>query len=144
MHEPKTERSCGAVVFTRDRGSVQYLIIQSLSGAFGFPKGHMEPGEREEETALREIAEETGLSVTLLEGFRAEDRYTFSLDGKPISKHVTYFLAEFSRQIPTPQETELSGVFLTAPEDAMAALSFESGRRILEEARAFLQRRGIG
>jgi len=144
MYEPKTEQSCGAVVFTRDRGKLQYLIIRSLRGAFGFPKGHMEAGEREEETALREIAEETGLSVTLLEGFRAEDCYIFSLSGKQISKRVVYFLAEFSHQVPTPQESELSGVFLMDPEEAMDVLSFEGSRRILTEAREFLRHRGIG
>ena len=45
------ERSCGAVVFTRVNGEIRYVIIESIEGIFGFPKGHMEAGETEEETA---------------------------------------------------------------------------------------------
>ena len=45
------EVSCGAIVFTRQGGQRRYLIVQSLEGWCGFPKGHTEPGETEEETA---------------------------------------------------------------------------------------------
>ena len=73
----KTEKSCGAVVFTRENGSIKYVIIESKSGVFGFPKGHIEKGETEEQTALREILEETSLSVTPVDDFRLEESYTF-------------------------------------------------------------------
>ena len=43
------EYSCGAVVFTRAGGVVRYVIVRSLEGVCGFPKGHREPGETEEE-----------------------------------------------------------------------------------------------
>ena len=61
------EKSCGAVVFTREGGEVRYVIIQSLEGYYGFPKGHMEGSETEQETALREIREEVGLTPRLVE-----------------------------------------------------------------------------
>ena len=63
------ERSCGAVVFTRINGEVRYLIIKSLTGIYGFPKGHMENGESEEQTAHREVLEETGYLVEPIEEF---------------------------------------------------------------------------
>ena len=47
------EKSCGAVVFTRVGGELRYVLAQSLRGHYGFPKGHVEPGETETETALR-------------------------------------------------------------------------------------------
>ena len=50
------EYSCGAVVFTRIGGEPHYLLIRQndqSEGCHGFPKGHMEPGETEEQTALR-------------------------------------------------------------------------------------------
>ncbi len=62
----KTEKSCGAIVFTRKNGEIHYCVIRQTNGDYGFPKGHMEPEETEQETALREIFEEVGLKVQLL------------------------------------------------------------------------------
>lgn len=56
----KFEKSCGAIVFTRQNGEIEYVIIQSLEGWYGFPKGHMEQNETEIETALREVREKQG------------------------------------------------------------------------------------
>ena len=47
----KLERSCGAVVFTRTEEEPMYVLVRSHKGHYGFPKGHMETGETEEETA---------------------------------------------------------------------------------------------
>ena len=59
------ENSCGAVVFRDIRGEVRYLLIKNKRSAhWGFPKGHIEPGETKEETALREVLEETGLHTS--------------------------------------------------------------------------------
>ena len=58
------EKSCGAIVFTRENGIRKYVIIRGTGiyqGFNGFPKGHMEEGETESETALREVKEETGM-----------------------------------------------------------------------------------
>ena len=63
------EYSCGAVVFTRIGGEPHYVLVRAKDqpmGCHGFPKGHMEAGETEEQTALREIYEEVGLRVRLL------------------------------------------------------------------------------
>lgn len=132
------ERSCGAVVFTRQSGGIKYVIIRSKEGFYGFPKGHMEADETEEETALREIKEETGLSVSLINGFRTEDTHPFLKKAQEKIKHITYFLAEFSNQTPVAQEAELSGIFLMDYGTAMAAFQFESSKRILTEAHTFL------
>ncbi|MBE6753228.1 MAG: NUDIX domain-containing protein [Ruminococcaceae bacterium] len=133
-----TEKSCGAVVFTKENGCIRYLIIQSREGFYGFPKGHMESGETEVQTALREIAEETGLSVNIIDGFRTVDSHPFERDGETRMKHIVYFLAEYSNQIPAAQETELNGLHLMDYETAIAAFQFESSGRILTEAHTFL------
>lgn len=132
------ERSCGAVVFTRDDcGEIRYVIIRSKAGIYGFPKGHCEGNETEEETALREIREETGLIPRLLPGFRKVNQYP--LHGKPgVTKQVVYFAAEYRDQTPVPQESELSGVFLMSYEEAWNALQFADTRRLLTEANRFL------
>ena len=59
-------RSCGVLPWRDCQGTRQYLIVfEEFSQCWSLPKGHMEPGETEEQTALRELQEETGLSATL-------------------------------------------------------------------------------
>ena len=131
------EKSCGAVVFTRRNGGIKYVIIQSLEGYYGFPKGHMEAGEKEVETALREIYEETGLKVHILDGFRCEDEHP--IPSKPgVMKRIIYFAAEYEDQQLRHQLEELMSVKLMTFEEAMDAFQWESSRRILKEVADFL------
>lgn len=133
------EKSCGAVVFTRVNGQVKYLLVANLAGIYGFPKGHVEGDETEVETALREVREETGLRVRLLDGFRTTDEH--AIPEKPDTmKQIVYFLGEFEGQEAAYQKEELSGAYLVAYEEAMGMFQFESSRRILREANAFLMR----
>ena len=133
----KYEKSCGAVVFTREGGEIKYLVIKSLTGIYGFPKGHVEQGETEEETALREVLEETGISVALLSGFRVEEEYPLPQKEDTI-KQVVYFLGEYCDQEPRYQASELSDAVLVDYETAMSLFQFDSSRRILTEADKFL------
>ena len=67
------EKSCGAVVYRVEGRTVRFLVVKNKNGRhWGFPKGHMEYGESERQTALREVLEETGLQVE-------EAVYQFSL-----------------------------------------------------------------
>ena len=95
------EYSCGAVVFTRIGGRPHYVLVRAKDqpvGCHGFPKGHMEAGETEEQTALREIYEETGLRVTLLPGFRAVTEY--QLPSPPDTrKRVVFFLGTLHNDV---------------------------------------------
>ena len=131
------EKSCGAVVFTREGDEIKYLVIKSLTGIYGFPKGHIEQGETEEETALREVLEETGISVALLSGFRVEEEYPLPQKEDTI-KQVVYFLGEYCDQEPRYQASELSDAVLVDYETAMSLFQFDSSRRILTEANKFL------
>lgn len=125
------ERSCGAVVWRKRGGRRHYLIIQNRSGHSGFPKGHMEYGETEEQTALREIFEETSLKVSLDTTFRSEYRYL--VDGY-IHKSVLYFLASYSDGAFKPQAGEVFGIWLLPYEDALEKLDYEQDRRVLRLA----------
>ena len=132
------EKSCGGVVFTRENGEVRYVIIRHRAGHCGFPKGHMEQGETEAQTALREIREEVGLQCTLMEGFRQQDQYP--LPKKPgTMKQVVYFLAEYADQAICIQPEEISAVYLLPFEEALQMLPFLEAKRILTEADRFLR-----
>lgn len=131
------EKSCGAVVFTRRNNEVQYLLIRSLTGIYGFPKGHVEQGETEEQTAQREVYEEVGLSVKLLDGFRTEDEYPV-LQKENTVKQIVYFLGEYSNQEFAYQKEELTDALLVDYKTAMDLFQFESSKRILTEANNFL------
>lgn len=133
----KTEKSCGAVVFTRTDGEARYLLIRNMEGIYGFPKGHMEGDETEIETALREVKEETGIVVSLLPGFRTEDSHP--IPGKPDTlKYIVYFLGFYENQTPEFQKDELTSAALYAYDEAMRLFQYESSKRILAEAAAFL------
>ena len=132
------EKSCGAIVFTKDAECVKYVITESKEGFFGFPKGHIEKNETELETARREVLEETGLQVEFWDDFRIEDSYPFQRNGEIRTKHIVYFLAKFSNQIPIAQETELNSIHLMNYETALSSFQFESSKRILTEAHMHL------
>ena len=132
------EKSCGALVYTREDGEIRYVIQRSLEGVYGFPKGHMEPGETEEETALREIREEAGLTVRLIPGYRETVEYP--LPKKPgTMKRVVYFLAEYENQPLVPQPEEIMSAVLMEYEDAMVVLPYEYQKRMLARARDLLE-----
>lgn len=131
------EKSCGAVVFTRMNNEIQYLLIRNLTGIYGFPKGHVEQGETEEQTALREVFEEVGLAVKLVSGFRCEDEHPIPQKENTM-KQIVYFLGEYSNQEFTYQKEELTDALLTDYETAMTLFQFDSSKRILTEANNFL------
>ncbi len=136
-----TEKSCGAVVFTEQEEEIHFLLVQERAGHYSFPKGHVEAGESEMQTAAREIREETGLTVEFIDGFRTVDAFLQRENGN--WKEVVYFLARYAGQTPLHQASELTGCELLPFDEAITRFQFDSQKRILREAQAFLlSRRG--
>ena len=136
------EYSCGAVVFTRIGGEPHYVLVRAKDqpmGCHGFPKGHMEAGETEEQTALREIYEEVGLRERLLPGFRAVTEYALPYP-PDTRKRVVFFLAEYEGQQTTVQESELAAVTIAPWPQALELTEFADSKRILTEAHEFLSK----
>ncbi len=124
-------------MFSRDSGEIRYALVQQKGGVWGFPKGHMEAGETEKETALREIGEETGLSPALRPDFRAVIEYP--LPEKPgVIKRVVYFCGEFSGQRPVPRPGEIWDARMANYEEALALLTFDDTRELLKSVHGFL------
>jgi 8-oxo-dGTP pyrophosphatase MutT (NUDIX family) len=81
-----TVKSCGAVVYRISAEEIEFLAIKSKGDEhWVIPKGHVEKGESEEETAKREVFEEAGLNVILLDGLRTRVEYT-QPDGRLLDK----------------------------------------------------------
>lgn len=130
------ESSCGAVVYRRDRNQRKYLLIRNKRSAhWGFPKGHIEFGETQEETAIREVLEETGIHIKIIPGFSQRSEYT--IQGK-IEKSVVIFLASTDdiRYKMQAEEIEECGWFTY--DRAMETLNYENDKRILAESKQFL------
>ena len=96
-------KSCGVIPFRQNGAEKEFLLLLQTNHCWSFPKGHMEAGETEEQTALRELREETGLYAKLIPGKQALIEY----DIPPYTrKQVLLFLGETTGTV-TPQETEI-------------------------------------
>jgi len=115
------ERSCGAVVYKTVGDSVLYLIERMAKGHVSIPKGHVEGNETEEQTAIREIKEETNLDVILDTRFRAETEYS-PYEG--CVKTVTFFVAEAVSDELINQESEVSSLEWLPFEAARESLTY--------------------
>jgi 8-oxo-dGTP pyrophosphatase MutT (NUDIX family) len=132
------EKSCGAVVYREKEGVREYLLILNRKGGakghWGFPKGHVEKGETEEQTARREIFEETGIKAELDTGFRAVSTYS-PRDG--VMKDVVYFAAKASDPEITLQASEVADFMWADFETAQQTLTHREG--VLEKAEEYLR-----
>ena len=129
----RREKSCGAIVYREGHGQIELLLIKHrFGGHWSFPKGHMESGETEVQTALREVKEETGLSIQLEEGFRECVEYF----PKPyIKKQVVYFLGRSLGDEAHRQEEEISELRWVPLADAQRMVTFSNDKNLLKEAR---------
>ncbi len=128
------EKSCGAVVYRRTpRDGTKILLVKNHNGkCWTFPKGHVELHESETQTALREIKEETGLTVTLEPNFRRTGLYRPF--GK-IRKYVVFFLARASEAVVSMQPGEIDYYLWVSLDDAIRLCSHENDTKILAEVR---------
>jgi bis(5'-nucleosidyl)-tetraphosphatase len=131
------EKSCGAVVYTKNKERLLYLILKSVAhNHWSFPKGHVEGTETEQETAIREITEETGLEVLLNDFFRQEIYYS----PKPrVKKTVVYFIGEAKHQHVMLQVEEIAHYQWLSYEEALAQITFENEKAILMTAHSYLK-----
>ena len=103
------EKACGTIVI--NDGKV--LVIKQKQGFWGFPKGHMEQGESEIQTAIRETKEETNLDVII--------------ENKNINKEVVYYIAKVDGKINIkPQIEEVNSIAWIDIDKVEAILTFDN------------------
>ena len=125
------EKSCGGIIYRGTDDSLEILLIRHVKGHWTFPKGHVEEGETEEETAHREVLEETSLNVEIDSSFRYIIEYS---PKKGVTKTVVYFLATYISGQEQAQLSEVSEVGWYNVKDVEKMLTFKNDKNILRAA----------
>lgn len=132
-----TATSAGGIVVRRAAGVPQFVAgrrrREGDAYTWTLPKGTPHPGESTEATALREVAEETGLKVRIVEPFESIS-YTFVQRGSRVDKTVHYFLMEPTGGDLAAHDHEFDDVRWFDLADAGGILTFESERALVEQA----------
>ena len=133
----KSEKSCGAIVLSPDNTNRKVLLIKHENGGhWAFPKGHVEEGETEVETALREIKEETGLSTDLSTAYRKSVSYS---PAPGIIKEVVYFIAFAHTETIEKQDAEVTDFAWMPFNEALQAITYDNDKSILQSAIDFIE-----
>ena len=131
------EKSCGALVVRREEDKYYILMIRHKAGGNrSFPKGHVEAGETEYETALREVMEETSSRIAIVSDFRATVNYRPS---PGVMKEVVYFLAFTTSADIKAREGEIAQVEWVPLEQVENSLTHENDKVVFRSAMKLLQ-----
>ena len=126
--------SCGGVVIYRGKILTLYKSYKSRYDGWVLPKGTVEAGEEDKDTALREVAEETGVHASIIK-YVGKSQYTFSIPGDIVEKQVHWYLMMANSYYSKPQREEYfvdSGYYKF--HEAYHLLKFSNERQILELA----------
>lgn len=98
----------------------------------GLPKGHVEEGESNEDTARREVLEETGLHIAILPEFKSRSEYT--IQGR-IEKTVIIYIASTKDTRTVIQPEEIEDYIWLSYDNAYKTLNYENDKAILKKQR---------
>lgn len=139
----KFEFSAGGVVFKKDKGKVYVLVSQhSQHHGWVFPKGIIgdtKKGEGKEETALREVKEETGIAARILKELPAMT-YWYSFEGEKRKKTVYYYLMEYISGDIAEHDDEMEAVEWLPLDQITDRLTYPSDKKVWEEAQKLLSK----
>ena len=136
------EKSCGAIVFKRQKDGIKYLLLHYEAGHWDFPKGNEEKHEKEEQTAAREIKEETGIEdIEFADGFKETIKYFYKNGEETMYKEVVFFLAQSATESVVLSK-EHSGYAWMSYEHAEKKLTFNNSKDLVRKANQFLDKKG--
>ena len=129
------ETSAGGVVYRLHDGRALFLLIRDSYQNWGFPKGHLEEGERPADAARREVEEETGLAGLVLRGEIETIDWYFRFRGRLIHKVCHFYLMETDQSDTCPQRSEGITACRWEPyEEAIRLVSYANARDVLRRA----------
>ncbi len=138
-----SENSIGAILVKTSDSKVEFLLLKYINGHWDFPKGNVETGESEYDTARREIIEETGIrDIEFLDGFKEDIYYSYKREGKIINKKVIFFLAKtkFNNVILSSEHTDY---IWTTYAEAKKIITYKNSMMLLDNAYNFLNSHNI-
>lgn len=153
LTNPVTQRSAGGLIYRRQHNQIEVCFIKDSYGSWTFPKGHIESGETIEQTARREIAEETGIDPNQLKLIAdlGEINYRFISDfardktGQTIKgpvnihKFVRYYLFEAPADTGLKhQAEEIEGAEWVPLEKIDEVNGYEDNAEIINQTKAVL------
>lgn len=100
---------------------------------WSLPKGHIEVGETAEQTAIREVAEETGVQGSVLAALGSID-YWFVSEGRRVHKTVHHYLMRFSNGELSDEDVEVAEVAWVPIEELRSRLAYADERRLAQVA----------
>jgi 8-oxo-dGTP pyrophosphatase MutT (NUDIX family) len=144
----RREFSAGGVVIRRVRGEWRLAAIRPAGkeGIWALPKGLIGPGEKAAETAVREVAEETGVEARLVEKL-GDIRYVYTWRGERVFKVVSFFLLRYTRgrlgDLPAAHRHEVAETRWLPLEDARRLLAYGGEREMAAKALQILADRQL-
>lgn len=124
------QKSCGVVFYLKKDNLIKYLLLfQASSKTWSFPKGHVEKGENEKQTATREVFEETGIKIQNLNSKRFELNYTI---GNFIQRTIVLFLSEIDTEADIIKTDEIADFRYVTAEEAKKLLHSQYSSLIAE------------
>ena len=124
------ENSCGAIVFNENTEKI--LLVKMHNGNWGFPKGHIENNETKEETAIREVLEETNVRIKIIPNFEREIKY---IPNEKTIKKVTIFMGITQDEEVTIDTSEIEDFKWCTYEEALKLVTYKLQKDVLENAR---------
>jgi bis(5'-nucleosidyl)-tetraphosphatase len=138
----KQEKSYGCIAYKRTReGEYVVLMVQhhpgenNAEGHWCFPKGHSEEGESEQETALRELEEETGITGAITLDEYADEEYSFAHNSEQVEKRVRFFFCRVPDEAQViEQEEEIADHEWLSLEDLEERATYPSSKAVARRA----------
>jgi 8-oxo-dGTP pyrophosphatase MutT (NUDIX family) len=135
--ESRSEVSAGGVVYRRDEGSIELALAARRTRrgelAWGLAKGAIEAGESEEQAAVREVLEETGLEVEV-ESDLGDIRYFYVWEGVRVRKRVHFFLMRATGGDVANHDAEMEDVRWFPVPTAIKRAAYKGEREVIERA----------